>query len=202
MPGQEGGCGDIQEGEARRLGDADEEGGQGVDRPARRPADGQGDSDVRRFEVSQPQALRMGRRACEVGPDHRPPPRGQERLGEAADPVDGGADLRMAGSMPAAEQGPGEECPVVGVVRRAGDDPADAQPARTVGDGPRVPLPQGGPIELMGQTLGLASKTCWMSDRLDRWSAPSGLPVAVSTRPTVPSLLVETATLPLGRTKL
>ena len=36
-------------------------------------------------------------------------PEGSAGLGEAADPVDGRADVRLAGAMPAAEQGPGEE---------------------------------------------------------------------------------------------
>ena len=49
-----------------------------------------------------------------------------EGLGEAADPLDGGADVRLAGPVPPAEQGPGEERAVVGVVRQAGDDPVDA----------------------------------------------------------------------------
>ena len=60
-------------------------------------------------------------------------PEGSEGLGEAADPVDGGADVRLAGPVPPAEQGPGEERAVVGVVHQAGDDPADAQPARALG---------------------------------------------------------------------
>ena len=55
-------------------------------------------------------------------------PKGSEGLGEVADPVDGGADVRVAGAMPAPEQGPGEERPVVGGVHQAGHDPPDAQP--------------------------------------------------------------------------
>ena len=65
---------------------------------------------------------------AELGPGDHPPPRGEEGLGEAADPVDGGADVRLAGPVPPAEQGPGEERPVVGVVRQAGHDPVDAPP--------------------------------------------------------------------------
>ena len=80
-------------------------------------------------------------------------PKGCRGLGEAADPLDGGADVRLAGAMPPAEQGPGEERAVVGVVRQAGHDPPDAQPARALGDGRRLPLPRGGLITLMGQSL-------------------------------------------------
>ena len=56
-------------------------------------------------------------------------PKGCRGLGEAADPVDGRADVRLAGQVPPPEQGPREERAVVGVVRQVGDDPADAQPA-------------------------------------------------------------------------
>src|SRR6266566_5044590 len=50
----------------------------------------------------------------------------------AAD-VDGGADVRLAGQVPAAERGPGEEHPVGGGHDPFGNDPSDAQP----------PLPEG-----------------------------------------------------------
>ena len=53
-------------------------------------------------------------------------PDGSARLGEAANPMDGRADVRMAGPVSAAEQGSGEEDTVIGVVRQAGDDPVDA----------------------------------------------------------------------------
>ena len=66
-------------------------------------------ADVRRLEVPQLHALRVGRGERAVGPGHRAPPRGVRGLGEAADPLDGGADVRLAGPVPAAEQGPGEE---------------------------------------------------------------------------------------------
>ena len=56
-------------------------GGPGVVRPAGGPADGQGRADVRRHEVSQLQALRVGRGECGVGPGDRPPPRGEARAG-------------------------------------------------------------------------------------------------------------------------
>ena len=83
----------------------------------------------RRLEVPQLRALRVGRGERAVGAGDRAPPRGVGGLGEAADPVDGGADVRVAGPVPAAEQGPGEERAVVGVVRQAGHDPPDAPPA-------------------------------------------------------------------------
>src|SRR5262249_60768737 len=97
----------------------------------------------------------MGRRECEVGPADHPPPRGQAGPGEAADPVDGGADVRLAGPVSAAEQGPGEERVVVGVIHQAGDDPVDASSTRALGCGPRVPFSQAGGCltPLMGQTL-------------------------------------------------
>ncbi len=69
-------------------------------------------------------------------------PEGVRGLGEAADPVDGRADVRLAGPLPPPEQGPGEERPVVGVVHQAGDDPVDAPPAPALRCGRRVPLPQ------------------------------------------------------------
>ena len=75
-----------------------------------------------------------------LGAGHRAAARGGRGLGEAADPLDGGADVRLAGQVPPAEQGPGEERPVVGGVRQVGHDPPDAQPARAQGDGCRVPL--------------------------------------------------------------
>ena len=56
-------------------------GGPGVVRPAGGPADGQGRADVRRLEVPQLQALRVGRGERAVGPVHRPPPRGAARAG-------------------------------------------------------------------------------------------------------------------------
>ena len=46
--------------------------------------------------------LRVGRRECGVGPGDRPPPRGEAGLGEAADPLDGRADVRLAGAIAAA----------------------------------------------------------------------------------------------------
>ena len=54
-----------------------------------------------------------------------------------------------------AEQGPGEECPVVRVVHQVGDDPVDARPPRTLGRGPRVSLSQAGGsmTPLMGQSV-------------------------------------------------
>ena len=54
-----------------------------------------------------------------------------------------------------AEQGPGEECPVVRVVHQVGDDPVDAPSPRALERGPRVPLSKagGGLTPLMGQAL-------------------------------------------------
>ena len=57
----------------------------------------------------------------------RPP--GATGLGEVADPMDGGADVRVAGAMPAAEQGPGEERAVVRGDCETGHDPPNAQPS-------------------------------------------------------------------------
>ena len=56
-------------------------------------------------------------------------PEGCSGLGAAADSVDGGADVRVAGEMPSVEQGPREERPIVGGIRQVGYDPLDAQPA-------------------------------------------------------------------------
>ena len=56
-------------------------------------------------------------------------PEGGRGLGEAADPLDGRADVRLAGQLPSPEQGPGEERPVVGIVHQAGHDPVDVPPA-------------------------------------------------------------------------
>src|SRR5262249_55069743 len=57
--------------------------------------------------------------------------------------------------VPAAEQGPGEERAVVGVVRQAGDDPVDAPSPGALGRGRRVPLSENGGslTPLMGQTV-------------------------------------------------
>ena len=74
-------------------------------------------------------------------------------LGDVADPVDGGADVRMAGEMSAAEQGPGEERRVFGGVHQIGHDPDDAQPARAQRNRCRVQLSDGCINPLMGQTL-------------------------------------------------
>ena len=56
-------------------------------------------------------------------------PEGSRGLGAAADPLDGGADVRLAGQVPPAEQGPRAERAVVGGVHQVGHDPPDAQPA-------------------------------------------------------------------------
>ncbi len=52
-----------------------------------------------------------------------PASRRQGGLGQVADTLDGGADLRLAGQVPTTEQGPGEECAVLGGVHQVGDDP-------------------------------------------------------------------------------
>ena len=88
-----------------------------------------------------------------VGAGDRAAARGQEGLGEAADPLDGGADVRLAGQVPPAEQGPGEERAVVGGVRQVGHDPPHAQSAGTQGRGCRVPVSPGCVTPLMGQSL-------------------------------------------------
>src|SRR5271157_4153755 len=95
----------------------------------------------------------MGGDQCGVGPDHRAAPEGGGGLGAAADPVDGGADVRVAGEMPSVEQGPEEERPIVRGVRQVGYDPHDAQPASAQKNGCRVPLSNGRINSLMGQTL-------------------------------------------------
>src|SRR5271157_4233684 len=61
-------------------------------------------------------------------------------MGQAADPVDGRADLRLAGQVPPPEQGPREERPVVGIVHQAGHDPVDVSPASPLRCGRRIPL--------------------------------------------------------------
>src|SRR5262249_13437811 len=78
---------------------------------------------------------------------------GVRGLGDAADPLDGRADVRMAWSMPAPEPGPGEEPLVVGSVHQAGQDRPDAQPTLAVGNGCGIPLPEGGLTIHMGQPL-------------------------------------------------
>src|SRR5216684_1631973 len=95
----------------------------------------------------------MGGNQCGVGDDHRATPEGGGGLGAAADPVDGGADVRVAWEMPSVEQGPGEERPIVGGVCQVGYDPHDAQPACAQRNGCRVPLSNGCINPLMGQTL-------------------------------------------------
>src|SRR5437763_9971645 len=67
--------------------------------------------------------------------------------------MDGGADVRVAGEMPASELGPGEERLIVGGVRQVGHDPPDAEPARAQRNGCRIPVPYGCINPLMGQSL-------------------------------------------------
>src|SRR5262245_44434980 len=95
----------------------------------------------------------MGRGERAVGPGDRPPARGLRGLGEAADPLDGRADVRLAVPVSSAEPGPGEEYFVLGVVHQAGHDPTDAPSAPARRNRPRVLLPQVGLTPLMGQTL-------------------------------------------------
>src|SRR3954470_7852857 len=61
-------------------------------------------------------------------------------MGQAAHPMDGRADLRLAGPLPPPEQGPGEERPVVGIVHQAGHDPIDVPPAAALPYRARIPL--------------------------------------------------------------
>src|SRR3954463_12177905 len=63
-------------------------------------------------------------------------------MGQAAHPMDGRADLRLAGPLPPPEQGPGEERPVVGIVHQAGHDSVDVPPAAALPYRPRIPLSQ------------------------------------------------------------
>ena len=49
---------------------------------------------------------RVGRGERGLGSVDRTPPRGLRGMGQAADPVDGRADLRLAGQVPPPEQGP------------------------------------------------------------------------------------------------
>src|SRR5215831_19014641 len=95
----------------------------------------------------------MGRGERAVGPGDRPPARGLRGLGEAADPLDGRADVGLAVPVSPAEPGPGEEYFVLGVVHQAGYDPTDAPSAPARRNRPRVLLPQVGLTPLMGQTL-------------------------------------------------
>src|SRR5262245_13540122 len=93
----------------------------------------------------------MGRGERAVGPGDRPPARGLRGLGEAADPLDGRADVRLAVPVSPAEPGPGEEYFVLGAVHQAGYDPCPSgevhlQSGPTPGDAPpggaRGPAPE------------------------------------------------------------
>ncbi len=75
-----------------------------------------------------------------MGAGHRAPPGRCEGVGQVAHPLDGGADVRVAGQVPAADQGPGEEREVVGGVHHVGHDPPHAQPTRTQTCRGRVPI--------------------------------------------------------------
>lgn len=108
---------------------------------------------VRRREVPQPGSLGVGQDQREVGDEDHQTPRRIEGLGQATDPLDGGADVRLVGQVPSLEQGLGEDGFVVGGVREVGDDPVDAQPARTENDGRRVPVPENRMTYLTGQIL-------------------------------------------------
>jgi hypothetical protein len=83
-----------------------------------------------------------------LGFGHRAPPERCRGLCEVADPVNGGADVRLAGAVPPPEQAPGEQRPVAGVVRQAGRNADDAHATRASGDGRRIPQPRGGVITL------------------------------------------------------
>jgi len=54
---------------------------------------------------------------------------GKRWLGETADSVDGRTDIRLAGQVPSAEQGPGAKCLVIGVDDQVGHDPPHAESA-------------------------------------------------------------------------
>src|SRR5271165_6293265 len=81
-------------------------------------------------------------------------------MGQAADPVDGRADLRLAGQVPPPEQGPREERPVVGIVHQAGHDPVDVSPASPLRCGRRIPLSRcslNRPYGTVTERIGLSS---------------------------------------------
>ncbi len=73
--------------------------------------------------------LRVGGDQRRLGPGDRAEARGDRGLGTAADPLDGGTDVRLADEVPAAEPGPGEDGLIVGGIRQVGHDPVDAQSA-------------------------------------------------------------------------
>src|SRR5271166_5558385 len=107
-----------------------------------------------------------------MGSGHRAATQGGRGLGATADSMDGGADVRLAGEMPAPEQGPGEERQIVGDVHQAGYDPTDAQPAFAQRNRCRVPVPCGCINSLMGQSL---SRSGMLSFNAARILARSGL---------------------------
>src|SRR5438067_12189930 len=84
--------------------------------------------------------------------------------------MDGGADVRVAGEMPASELGPGEERLIVGGVRQVGHDPPDAEPARAQRNGCRIPVPYGCINPLMGQSLTWISSSGGSRRHPARWS--------------------------------
>src|SRR5262249_50796006 len=61
-------------------------------------------------------------------------------------PLDGGADLRLAGQMSPPERGPGEKHPFGGSHDSSGHDSFDAKPIMSEGEPSRFPLPQSGLI--------------------------------------------------------
>ena len=76
-----------------------------------------------------------------VGPGDREAAGGRQGVGEAADPVDGRADVRLAGPVPPAVQGPRAQHALLRGLRQTRHDPAHAQPPRAQKRGPGVRLP-------------------------------------------------------------
>src|SRR5262249_21142522 len=94
-------------------------------------------------EVPQPRVVRLGRRARPLRAGGRPPAGRGPRVRAVAEAVGGGADVRLAEALPAAERGPGEVHPVVPGHDPPGDDPPEAPPALPGRQGARVSLPRG-----------------------------------------------------------
>src|SRR5205823_3700544 len=97
-----------------------------------------------------------------LGVGHRTATGGEAGVGEVAATVDGGADVRLAGTVSAAEQGSGAKRGVVGGVRQVGHDPPDVESPGTQRDGGRVSLSHGRLIRPYGTvtySLALASSS-------------------------------------------
>src|SRR5262249_14821764 len=121
---------------------------------------------VCRQQVPQPRPVRLGGGQRLVRLGDRAAAEGSPGLGQAADPLDGGADVRLAEQVPAAERGPGGEDPNGRGPESLGDDPSDAQsPVPQAGPG-RIPLSWSGLTTLIGQTV---RKQAWPPHTLTAW---------------------------------